>query len=78
LINSTREKEIRYRKTKIRAIMIQDEEYQDNNIKVLKFVEANDNDEFTKQKLTTPLEQTETKDKTLVKEMDTPSIILKP
>jgi hypothetical protein len=54
--------------------MIQDEEYQDNNIKVLKFVEANDNDEFTKQKLTTPLEQTDTKDKTTVKEADTPSI----
>jgi hypothetical protein len=51
--------------------MIQDDDYQDTNIKVLKFVEANDGEEFTKQKLSTP-QETETKDKLQTKEGDSP------
>lgn len=64
--------ETRYRKTKIRAIMIQDEDYLDTNIKVLKFVETNETDDFTKQKASTS-QDLENKEKPQAKENDSPS-----
>jgi hypothetical protein len=51
-ISEDGERETRYRKTKIRARMIQDEEYQETNIRVIEFVETNENDDFSKQKMT--------------------------
>ncbi len=50
--------------------MIQDDDYQDSNIKVIKFMEANENEEFNKQKLNTSPQETESKDKTPTKEAE--------
>lgn len=44
-------KENRYRKTKIRAVMVQDDDYGETNIKVLKFIETNENEEISRQKV---------------------------
>lgn len=54
--------------------MVQDDEFQEINIKVLKFVETNENDEFSKQKIVKQESETKEKEKERVKEDRSPCI----
>ena len=53
------EKLTRYRKVKIRAVLIQEDNFDDNKIKTLKFVEVNDIDDMKKHKVNSIVEEKE-------------------
>jgi len=60
------DKESRYRKTKVRVIMIQDEDHADVNVRVLKFVEIQEDADFKKEGSLTKQETDKGADKTAV------------